>query len=202
MYDLLISDAEVLTIDPNFAVLPHHDVAVQGSRIAAIGPAGSLGPAARIISGRGQILMPGLVNTHTHVGMAYYKGTAAAMELFKWLAWGWFYIQRMTPEDIHWATRLSCLEMIRAGVTTFCDQYFTRRTDCPGGGSFRLASLSGGGHYGACTRHGRPHADRSPDRRGRAYFQGVGQCCRRVDPGLSGPALAVCLQRAYDCQRA
>jgi 5-methylthioadenosine/S-adenosylhomocysteine deaminase len=125
MYDLMISDAEVLALDSNYTILPHHDVAVQGSRIAAIGPAGSLGSAAKVISGRSQVLMPGLVNTHTHVGMAYYKGTAAAMELFKWLAWGWFYIQRMTPEDIHWATRLSCLEMIRAGVTTFCDQYFT-----------------------------------------------------------------------------
>jgi 5-methylthioadenosine/S-adenosylhomocysteine deaminase len=45
--------------------------------------------------------------------------------LFKWLAWGWFYIQRMSMEDIYWAAKLSCLEMIRSGVTTFCDQYFS-----------------------------------------------------------------------------
>lgn len=125
MYDLLIRGADVLTLDSNYTILPSYDVAVQGNRIAALGPVNSLGPAAKVIPGHGQALMPGLVNTHTHVGMAYYKGTAAAMELFKWLAWGWFYIQRMTPEDIHWAARLSCLEMIRAGVTTFCDQYFT-----------------------------------------------------------------------------
>lgn len=124
MYDLLIQDATVLTLDLDFTVRAHHDLAVQDGRIVAVAPAGTLGPARKAISATGQLALPGLVNCHTHVPMSYFKGTASAMELFKWLAWGWFYIQRMGLDDIYWAAKLACLEMIKAGVTTFCDQYF------------------------------------------------------------------------------
>jgi 5-methylthioadenosine/S-adenosylhomocysteine deaminase len=124
MFDLLVQDVNVLQLNPSYTFLAHQDVAVQGQIIAAIGPTGSLGKAKKVLDGKDQILMPGLVNTHTHLGMSYFKGTAAAMELFKWLAWGWFYIQRMSPEDIYWSAKLACLEMIQAGITTFCDQYF------------------------------------------------------------------------------
>lgn len=124
MYDLLIKDATILTLDREYTIHTHFDLAVQDGRIAALAPTGRLGPAHKVISAAGKIAMPGLVNTHTHVPMSYFKGTASAMELFKWLAWGWFYIQRMDLADIYWAARLACLEMIKAGVTTFCDQYF------------------------------------------------------------------------------
>jgi 5-methylthioadenosine/S-adenosylhomocysteine deaminase len=124
-FDLIIKDTTVITMDRQYSVLEHVDVAVLGNRIVSVRPTNPEVRARKTILGAGYFLMPGFVNTHTHVGMAYFKGTAAAMELFKWLAWGWFYIQRMSPEDIYWAAKLSCIEMIRAGVTTFCDQYFS-----------------------------------------------------------------------------
>lgn len=124
MYDLLIRNCTVVTMDHAYTVLPDHDVAVLGGRIAAITPSGVAVQATKVIDGSGLYLMPGLINTHTHVGQAYFKGTTAAMELFKWLEYGWFYIQRMNEEDIYWSAMLNILEMIRAGVTTFCDMYF------------------------------------------------------------------------------
>jgi 5-methylthioadenosine/S-adenosylhomocysteine deaminase len=80
-----------------------------------------------VIDADGRILFPGLINAHSHVGMSYFKGTAAAMALFKWLEWGWFYIARMSEEDIYWAAKLACMEMIAAGVTTFSDMYFSEK---------------------------------------------------------------------------
>ena len=126
MVDLLIRNCGVLTMDQDFAVLTDRDVAISGQRIEAIEPTGRIErEAGRVIEARGQLLMPGLVNGHTHVGMAYFKGTAAAMPLFEWLEWGWRPIRRMTEDDIAWSARLSCAEMIRHGVTTFNDMYFS-----------------------------------------------------------------------------
>lgn len=124
MDDLLIRNCTVVTLDHAYTILPSHDVAVSGGRIVAVRPTGGSDPATKVIDGNGLYLLPGLINTHTHVGQAYFKGTTAAMELFKWLEYGWFYIQRMSEEDIYWSALLNVLEMIKAGVTTFCDMYF------------------------------------------------------------------------------
>lgn len=124
MDDLLIRNCTVVTLDHAYTILPSHDVAVSGGRIVAVRPTGGSDPATKVIDGNGLYLLPGLINTHTHVGQAYFKGTTAAMELFKWLEYGWFYIQRMSEEDIYWLALLNVLEMIKAGVTTFCDMYF------------------------------------------------------------------------------
>ena len=123
-YDLLIKDVTLLVMDTAYTVQTHYDIAIQEKKIAALAPTGTLGEAKKVISAQGQFALPGLVNTHTHLPMSYFKGTVFAMELFKWLAWGWFYIQRMDLQDIYWATKLACLEMTHAGITTFCDQYF------------------------------------------------------------------------------
>ncbi|MCU0522099.1 MAG: amidohydrolase [Anaerolineae bacterium] len=125
--DLLIRNAVVVTLDSGYSVLQAHDLAVKDGLIAAIGPTGSLGDARYVVDASGQFLLPGLINAHTHVGMSYFKATAAAMELFKWLEWGWFYIERMDDEDIYWAAMLACMEMLRAGVTTFSDMYFSEK---------------------------------------------------------------------------
>jgi 5-methylthioadenosine/S-adenosylhomocysteine deaminase len=123
--DLIICDTTVLTMNANFDLLPHHDVVVNGPFITAVSLAGSETPEGReVLDGRGLILMPGLVNTHTHLGMSFFKGTAAAAELFEWLDWTGRYEKKMTPEDVYWSVMLAAAEMIRAGVTTFADMYF------------------------------------------------------------------------------
>lgn len=124
MNDLLISNGTIVTIDKEFRVSEKHDLAVRDGIIVALGPTGTLGGAKETIDATGRYVLPGLINAHTHAGMSYFKGSAAAMPLFKWLEWGWFYIERMDEDDIYWAAKLACMEMIRAGVTTFCDMYF------------------------------------------------------------------------------
>lgn len=125
--DLIIRDATVLTMNANFDVLPHHDVTVDGQFIVAVTPTGAKAPEARkVLDGRGLILMPGLVNAHTHLGMSFFKGTAAAAELFEWLDWTGRYQKKMTPEDAYWSVMLAAAEMIRAGVTALADMFFNQ----------------------------------------------------------------------------
>jgi 5-methylthioadenosine/S-adenosylhomocysteine deaminase len=125
--DLMIRDATVLTMNAALEVLPHHDVIVNGQFITAVTPGGAEQPAARkVLDGRGLILMPGLINAHTHLGMSLFKNTAAAAELFEWLDWTGRYQKKITPEDNYWSVMLAAAELIRAGVTTFADMYFNQ----------------------------------------------------------------------------
>ena len=127
--DLLLSGGTVVTMDAGFRVLADAAVAVRGERIVAVGGARELGgrfKAARTIDTTGRIVMPGLVNTHTHVPMTLLRGVADDVELMVWLT---KYIwpaeaAHVTPEFVTWGTRLAAWEMIRTGTTTFADMYF------------------------------------------------------------------------------
>ncbi len=124
-YDLIVCNATIVTLDNDYTVLEGQDLAIKKGVMAALSRTGNFDESVQVVSGSEPLLLPGLVNAHTHVGMSYFKATASAMELFKWLKWGWFYIERMDDEDIYWAAMLACMEMIRAGVTTFSDMYFS-----------------------------------------------------------------------------
>ncbi|WNY28608.1 5-methylthioadenosine/S-adenosylhomocysteine deaminase [Methanimicrococcus stummii] len=79
----------------------------------------------KIIDAKGAILMPGLSNTHTHLGMTLLRGYADDMALKDWLeAQIWPAEANLTAEDVYWGSLLGCLEMIRSGTTAFCDMYF------------------------------------------------------------------------------
>lgn len=130
--DLIIRGAAVLTLDPALGVLPEAEVGVEGGRIAYVRPAGAgagtgavSGDAARVIDGRGMALMPGFVNAHCHAAMTLLRGYADDMTLMPWLTERIFPAEaRLTGEDVYWGTLLACLEMLKAGVTTFADMYF------------------------------------------------------------------------------
>lgn len=97
-------------------------VTVEGNRIAEIGPARE---ADVQIDGRGKLLLPGLVNAHTHAAMTLFRGYADDMDLKEWLSSKiWPAEAKLTPDDVYWGTRLACLEMIRSGTTAFNDMYF------------------------------------------------------------------------------
>jgi 5-methylthioadenosine/S-adenosylhomocysteine deaminase len=125
---LLVADSTLLTMARRGEVLEHHDLLAIGPRIAALGPSGSLGdrvPAGtRVISGRGRLLMPGLVNAHNHAGLALFRATSEALRLEPWLAWLGPLQRRLSPDDVHWSTLLACAEQTRAGITTFADMLF------------------------------------------------------------------------------
>lgn len=77
------------------------------------------------IDGRGGILLPGLVNTHTHAAMSLLRGYADDMVLSEWLSQKiWPLEAHLTGEDVYWGTKLACLEMIRTGTLAFNDMYF------------------------------------------------------------------------------
>ncbi|HMA05838.1 MAG TPA: amidohydrolase family protein [Methanomicrobiales archaeon] len=77
------------------------------------------------IDGRGCILIPGFVNTHTHAAMTLMRGYADDMPLREWLEQRiWPLEAHLTGEDVYWGTRLACLEMIRSGTVAFNDMYF------------------------------------------------------------------------------
>jgi 5-methylthioadenosine/S-adenosylhomocysteine deaminase len=105
------------------------DVSIDGEgRIAAIGKeAGrrSGREAGTRIDGSGQILVHGLVNTHTHAAMTLMRGYADDMPLQEWLTTKiWPLEAHLTGEDVYWGTKLACLEMIRTGTLAFNDMYF------------------------------------------------------------------------------
>lgn len=105
------------------------DVFIDGEgRIGAIG--GEVGVRSRrdagtTIDGRGHILIPGLVNTHTHAAMTLMRGYADDIPLREWLERKiWPLEAHLTGEDVFWGTKLACLEMIRSGTLAFNDMYF------------------------------------------------------------------------------
>lgn len=103
------------------------DVAVgDDGAIAAIGEnAGRDHEYDHEIEGRGRVLLPGLVNTHTHAAMTLFRGYADDMLLQPWLAERiWPLEARLTADDVYWGTRLACLEMVATGTVGFNDMYF------------------------------------------------------------------------------
>jgi len=129
MWDCLIHNALVLTLAPGAEPLPHGYVAVQGGKIAALGqaPAPADLPAARQrLDARGDLVLPGLVNTHCHAPMVWFRGLADDLPLQQWLnefifpaEGGW-----LNADRVYRGARLAAAELIRGGVTTVADGYF------------------------------------------------------------------------------
>ena len=81
------------------------------------------------INAKNMVVMPGLVNTHTHLAMSIFRGYKDDRKLMDWLENAIFPVEdKLEPEDIYWNSYLSCLEMIRTGTTTCNDMYFGMNT--------------------------------------------------------------------------
>lgn len=104
------------------------DILVKGSRIVAVGPGlrgSQSAEGAHVIDASGHIVIPGLVNAHTHVAMTLLRSYADDLPLFEWLNEKiWPVEAKLTADDVYWGTMLGIVEMVRAGVTTFSDMYF------------------------------------------------------------------------------
>jgi 5-methylthioadenosine/S-adenosylhomocysteine deaminase len=124
--DLLIRNGTVMTMDTAGTSIAAGALAVAGDRIVAVGTAAELKAwrAAQTLDAHGGLILPGLINTHTHVAMALFRGLADDLPLMSWLNDHIFPAEaKLTPEMVAVGTHLACAELIRSGTTCFCDMY-------------------------------------------------------------------------------
>ena len=128
-YDIVVHNGTVLTINVDFDVLDRGLVCIADGSLKRIEeePADDQLPEARhVIDARGGIIMPGLVNTHTHAAMSLFRGLADDLPLTSWLNDYIFKAEArwLNPESVYAGSLLSCAEMLLSGTTTCCDGYF------------------------------------------------------------------------------
>ncbi len=124
---LLLTGRYLITLDPARPVIEEGGVAIAGDTILAVGKAEELRrrhPGAQLIAEEHGLIMPGLVNVHTHAPMALFRGLADDLPLMRWLEDHIFPVEAaLTGTLVYHAARLSLCEMIRSGTTSFCDMY-------------------------------------------------------------------------------
>lgn len=126
---LLISGGTVVTMDADARVIDDGAVAIDGTVIVAVGPRADLErryAPRTTIDARGQVVLPGLINTHTHAPMVLFRGLGDDLALMDWLNRYIFPAEKttLTPEFVRAGMRLAALEMIESGTTTFADMYY------------------------------------------------------------------------------
>ena len=124
--DLIIEAAAVVTVDPEWKIFSPGYVAVKDGRISAVGTAaeGKARQAGRRVQAPRAFIMPGLVNTHTHISMAAFRG--ACEDIPNRLTKVIFPLERdlVTRELTYWSALYCLVEMARSGTTTFADMYY------------------------------------------------------------------------------
>jgi 5-methylthioadenosine/S-adenosylhomocysteine deaminase len=127
--DLIVSGGTVVTMDGARRVIEHGAIAIKGGRIEAIGRAADIDQkyaAREVINASGKVVVPGLINGHTHVPMTLFRGLADDLDLQEWLNKYIFPAEakNVTEEFVRVGTRLGLAEMLRGGTTTYCDMYY------------------------------------------------------------------------------
>ncbi|UCD26403.1 MAG: amidohydrolase [Candidatus Bathyarchaeota archaeon] len=129
LFDVLIKDGIIVTMDPKRRILKDGYVAIEKGRIVALGRSRKNKAACKsveeVIDASGKAVLPGLISGHTHAALTLLRGLTDGMRLDeltrKWL---WPFENALRPEDSYVAVQLACLEMIKAGVTCFADMHF------------------------------------------------------------------------------
>lgn len=127
--DLIISAGHVITMDAQKRVITNGAVAIRGARIAGVGTRAEIDKQFQSksrIDEPSAMLIPGLINTHTHAPMVLFRGIADDMRLQDWLEKFIFPAEakNVNPEFVRWGTRLACAEMLLSGTTTYTDMYY------------------------------------------------------------------------------
>jgi len=127
--DLLLTNAIVLTMDEDLNQYDPGAVAITGDSILAVGPEREMRSdytALQVIDCGGKVVMPGLINAHTHVPMTLLRGLADDLRLDVWLMGYMMPVERefVSPDFVRLGTQLACVELIRNGITCFADMYY------------------------------------------------------------------------------
>ncbi len=128
-HDMVIHNGTVLTVNDRFDVIDDGIICISDGRLVLVEahkPTDPLPPARQAIDADGGIIMPGMVNTHTHAPMTLFRGLADDVPLMTWLYNYMFKAEKrwLTHENVYHATVLACAEMLLSGTTTCCDGYF------------------------------------------------------------------------------
>ena len=126
---LIVANGIVITVDGTRRVMNPGSVAINGTEIVAVDTPAAISAryrSADTIDATGKVVMPGLINTHTHAAMVMYRGLGNDLNLMDWLQKYIFPAEARTvsPEFVRVGTRLALLEMIQSGTTTFADMYY------------------------------------------------------------------------------
>jgi len=127
--DTLLHNAIVLTMDTEMKIYEPGAVGISSEKIVAVGPEEEIlknYQAHESIDCQGKVLMPGLINAHTHVPMTLLRGLEDDSRLDVWLLGYMMPVERefVSPEFVRLGTSLACVELIRSGVTCFADMYY------------------------------------------------------------------------------
>jgi 5-methylthioadenosine/S-adenosylhomocysteine deaminase len=128
-YDLAIHNGTIVTVNEAFEIIPDGLLCAKAGKLERIEPLGgsqSIPAADETIDAGGGLVMPGLVNTHTHLPMTLFRGLADDLPLDIWLNEHIFPAEsvHINPERVRWGSLLACAEMLLSGTTTCCDGYF------------------------------------------------------------------------------
>jgi 5-methylthioadenosine/S-adenosylhomocysteine deaminase len=127
--DIILKNAILITMDAHLSMYEPGAIAIQGDHILAVGVETDICQrfsSAQTIDCHGKILMPGLINAHTHAAMTLLRGLADDLRLDVWLMGYVMPVERqfVSSDFVRLGTQLACAEMIRSGVTCFADMYY------------------------------------------------------------------------------
>jgi 5-methylthioadenosine/S-adenosylhomocysteine deaminase len=130
-FDLLVTGATIVSMDADRHVFENGFLAVRGDEIVAIGQDAALQYPKGIVAktrmdASGKLIIPGLINGHTHIPMTLMRGLKDDVVLDDWLHKFIFPAEarNVTEDYVRWGSRLGLAEMIRSGTTTFADMYY------------------------------------------------------------------------------
>ncbi len=143
--DLLLTNALVLSMDEHFTPYTPGAVAISGDAIVAIGDIAADYTAKQTVDCGGSVVMPGLVNAHTHAPMTLLRGLADDLRLDVWLMGYMMPVERefVSPDFVTLGTGLACAEMIRSGITCFADMYYFEESVAQAAAAAGMRALCG-----------------------------------------------------------
>ena len=125
MHRLSISNGTVLCMDQAGKIIPNGAVVIEDERISYVGAMGNApNQDGTALDARGGLILPGLINCHTHAAMTLMRGMADDLPLDRWLNEHVFPAEaKLNGQAVYTGAMLACAEMIKNGVTSFCDMY-------------------------------------------------------------------------------
>lgn len=127
--DVLIVGATIVKMNPEREVIENGAIAITNGKIDLIGTRKIVernSRPKRVIDATGKVIIPGLINTHTHAAMSLFRGISDDLDLNDWLTKFIFPAEakNVNEQFVRAGTRLGLAEMIRGGTTTYCDMYY------------------------------------------------------------------------------